>query len=124
MGIIFTSLISFAILAVTLTPTAASSSDVRCPDTQAGTALTTVTLFDGPASEKAALVPDTSQKTADGTRSRWSVAYIFQAGRRLYVECQYGPKSAPITLVPEPSTYQCEFLSGRTAQVSLSCQAR
>lgn len=124
MVIISTSLIRFAILAATLTPAAALSSEVRCPDRQAGTALTTVTLFDGPASEKAALVPDTSQKTAEGIRSRWSVAYIFQAGRRLYVECQYGPKGPLITLVPEASTYQCEFLSRRTGQVSLSCQAR
>ena len=105
------------------TPTSTLASEIDCPKIHEGSHLTTVTLFDGPPSEHADLMPDSFRKTGNGSRSGWDVAYIFKAGRQLFVECQYGPNASTVILEPGPSTYKCEFLSGGEKNVSLICRS-
>lgn len=62
----------------------ASHAEVLCQATQNGRVLREVTLFDGPPSELASLVPDQR-----GQRDTWDVAAIRQAGRRGYLVCGY-----------------------------------
>jgi hypothetical protein len=123
MAIISSLLIRAAVVALAAAPVSVFAVEIHCPTTHAGSQLTTVTLFDGPPSEHADLEPDTFHQSKGGSRSEWDVAYIYQAGRHLFVECQYGPKASAVILEPGPSTYKCEFLSEGAKSVSLSCQS-
>jgi hypothetical protein len=111
-------------LALALPALAACAGETSCPQVQAGARLVSVTLFDGPPSEHADLVPDSYRKTRDGGRSEWDVAYVFQAGRQLHVECKYGDKAAPVVIEPPPSTTRCEFVTRAKGAKSLTCMSR
>ena len=124
MAIISSSLIRAAIVVLAVAPAPAFAGETQCPKTNAGSNLTTVTLFDGPPSEHADLQPDTSQQSKGGSRSQWDVAYIYKAGRHLFVECQYGPNAASVILEPVPSTYTCEFISQGAKNISLVCKSK
>ncbi len=104
-------------------PRSTLASETHCPERHEGSRLTTVTLFDGPPSEHADLVPDKFHEGTSGARSEWSVAYIFEAGRRLFVRCQYGRTGSSITLEPDTSTATCEFLTRGGKDVSLTCRS-
>jgi hypothetical protein len=122
MAIISSLLIRVTVLALPTLPITAFGGEIRCPQLHEGARLTTVTLFDGLPSEHADLMPDTFRKSKSGSRSEWEVAYIFKAGRRLYVECQYGPKVSTVILEPEPATDKCEWLSQANKNVSFVCK--
>lgn len=124
MAIIFSLLNSVAIVAWAAMSVSAFAGEGGCPKTHAGGHLVTATLFDGPPSEHADLMPDTFHESKSGSRSEWDVAYIFEAGRHLFVECQYGPKVSAVILEPGPSTYKCEFLSQGDGKKSLMCKSR
>ena len=79
-------------------------------------------MYDGPPSERADLMPDSFHGTKRVGRSEWDVAYIFRAGRRLYVSCDYGPTIAAVVKEPPTTTTTCVLLSHRDGNVSLSCQ--
>jgi hypothetical protein len=91
-----------------LLPTAVAA-EARCPASNGGAGLRTVTLFDGPPSEHADLAPDSVAKVAGGTRSAWQVAYVFEAGRQLFVECDYGRRGGKVVLKPERGVRRCLF---------------
>lgn len=113
-----TSLVCFCLATLGVS---ASAGEMVCPPTQAGARLVTVTLFDGPPSEHADLVPDRYRKTKDGGRSEWDVAYVYAAGRKLFVECRYGAKVAPVVIEPAPTATQCAFVTRSQGRKSLSC---
>ncbi|GGF19300.1 hypothetical protein GCM10011611_26510 [Aliidongia dinghuensis] len=116
------SLNRIALALLVLIPTLASAEEIKCPDAQAGTHLSTVTLFDGPPDEHADLMPDTFKKEkTGGGKSDWDVAYIFEAGRQLYVECQYGSK-VPSIVLKAPKVNTCTFKSDRNSKNSLTCK--
>ncbi|HUB13350.1 MAG TPA: STY0301 family protein [Acetobacteraceae bacterium] len=112
------------LLSLATVPSVARGTQIRCPDAQQGSPLATVTLFDGPPSEHADLEPDNFHKTRQGTWSEWDVAYIFKAGRQLYVQCQYAQHAASVMLEPGPGTYQCEYVTEAGGKVSLTCKSR
>ena len=124
MAIISSSLISAALLALVSAQVAASAGEISCPHMHQGTQLTTVMLFDGPPGERADLEPDSVHESRGETRSEWDVAYIFKAGRRLFVECEYGQEANTVVLEPAPSTYICEYLARGEKEVSLVCKSR
>jgi hypothetical protein len=124
MAIISSSLSRLACLALAVLEISACAGEVACPQTQSGERLATVTLFDGPPSEHADLMPDSFRKTKDGGRSEWDVAYIFEADRKLFVECQYGGKVAPVVIEPKPSTTRCVFVTHDRGHKSLTCVSR
>ena len=124
MAIISSLWINLGFAALILLPVGASGADTRCPAFQAGLPLKTVSVFAGPPEERADLVPDRSVKEGTGVRSEWSVAYVFQAGRKLFVECHYGGAVPPITLAPDASTTHCVYRSAAAGQVTLVCQGR
>jgi hypothetical protein len=121
MATISSLLIKTVVLALAFPPLLASADEVRCPQTHAGSQLTTATLFDGPPSQHADLMPDTSHETKNGSQTKWEIAYLFKLGRQPFVECQYGSKGSTVILQPKPSTDNCEFLSQRDKTVSLTC---
>jgi hypothetical protein len=48
-------------------------------------ALHSVTVFDGPPSEQASLVPDFANRGA----SSWELGYVYDAGRTVWIRCQF-----------------------------------
>ena len=91
----------FLFVVFLMLPSIAWGSEAHCPHANSGAALTTVTLYDGPPAEHADLMADHYQKTGKGGHQEWSVAYIFDNGRSLYIECIYGPEDKSILLKPE-----------------------
>ena len=61
-----------------------------CSPRHAGSALTAVSLFDGPVSEHADLVPDGDRRVGGAQVSTWDVANVYRAGRKIYASCRYG----------------------------------
>ncbi|MFA5121804.1 STY0301 family protein [Zavarzinia sp.] len=109
-------------LALLLAPGLAQAAEVACPAAQGGAPLANVTLFDGPPEELASLVPDDSTRDKNGdTRSTWDVSYIPQAGRTLYVQCDYGKATAPVTLKAE-GVQSCAFVQHKDKTLSLTCR--
>lgn len=102
-------------------PKAVLAAEVTCPQTQNDISLKTVTLFDGPPSEHADLAPDSFHETKGVRRSDWDVAYIFKAGRRLYIQCDYGMTAPVLTLKPTASIKRCEFISQPGAKLRFRC---
>ena len=121
MVIISMLLIRLGIAALALAPALASAEEFGCPSAHSGGPLVSATLFDGPPSEHADLMPDHYRKSKRGGQSDWNVAYIFQAGRRLYVECQYGSKISSIVL-EAPRVDACTYASNGKRRKSLTCK--
>jgi hypothetical protein len=113
----------WALVPLFLVPGLSAAEQVQCPGSNGGARLVTVTLYDGPPSEHADLMPDKSRKTsAGGTESSWEVGYVFEAGRKLYVECRYDSKGvSPIVLEPANARV-CIFNSTSDRRVSLVCR--
>lgn len=106
-----------------LLPALAVAGEARCPKSHTGFRLKTATLYDGPMSEHADLMPDGVKQRKGSTRSEWNVAYIFKAGRRLFVECDYGPRAKPIVIKPNVHVRACFFDQSRHgARAALSCR--
>ena len=115
------SLNSVAILALAVAAGPAAAMDLRCPATHAGAFLTGVDLFDGPPSEHADLAPDQYRKTKGGGKSDWEVGYVFQAGRDLFIECQYGEKIPSVVLKADKHIRRCSYASRRDGRNALTC---
>lgn len=88
-------------------PPAATS----CPARNGREPLTTVTLFDGPPEERADLIPDESRGSGDHAYARWDVKYIYEAGRVLFLQCQYsGNNASQVLVIPVKSKVRsCVF---------------
>jgi hypothetical protein len=99
-----------------LVPSLARAAEISCPETRSDAHLATVSLYDGPPSEHADLMPD----KAGATKSEWSVGYIFKAGRRLYIECKYGA-DVPAVVLEAQDVRACTFTSGKQ-QKALTCK--
>lgn len=121
MATIFSLLNSLVPVTLAILGVSAYAGEAACPQAQGGARLVTVSVFDGPPSEHADLMPDRYHKTKDGGRSEWAVAYVFRAGRKLFVECQYGGKVAPVVIEPDPSTTKCTFVTRDRGRKSLTC---
>ncbi len=113
-----TSLASLSLAAFCASSQAAESA---CPKAQAGRQLASVSIFDGPPAERADLVPDRYRETKDGGRSEWDVAYVFEAGRKVYVECRYGGRQAPIVIEPAATTTTCTWITRHDGRSALGC---
>ena len=81
-----------------------------CPS-QSATTLRHVTVFDGPPEELASLVPEPDAQGRDS----WPLAYVYQAGRQVWVHCQYKDKTRRVLQLPEPVRH-CHFLPKRRGQ--------
>ena len=99
----------------------AFADETTCPKAQGEKLLATASLFDGPPSERADLMPDSFRKTKAGGWSEWDVAYVFKAGRKLFVACKYGDHAAPIVIQPGPATTKCWFIERNRGRRSLTC---
>lgn len=121
MATTFSLLNSLLPLTLTIVGISAYANEAACPKFHGGARLVTVSIFDGPPSEHADLMPDRFRTTKDGSSSEWDVAYVFQAGRKLFVECKYGKKAAPVVMKPSPRTTKCTFIDQDRGPRSLTC---
>jgi hypothetical protein len=112
-----------ALVPLLLVPGLAAAEQAQCPESNGTARLVSATLYDGPPSEHADLMPDESRKTSGGgVESSWEVGYIFKAGRKLHVVCKYSAAAAlPIMLQPA-NVQVCTFNSTADRRVSLVCR--
>jgi hypothetical protein len=80
-------------------------------------ALRSVTVFEGPPSEQASLVPDSAGKN----NSSWDLAYIYDGGRSVWVRCQYADgANSDVKLSARVS--KCRSEAVKKDAIKLSCQ--
>ncbi len=80
-------------------------------------ALRSVTVFDGPPSEQASLVPD----RAGTSHSSWDLGYVYDAGRTVWVRCEYADGTsfdAQLTA----KVGKCVYKAVKKNGIKLSCQ--
>ncbi|HWE98913.1 MAG TPA: STY0301 family protein [Caulobacteraceae bacterium] len=99
-----------------------AAAQIQCPAVHLGAPLTSVSVFDGPPSEQADLVPDTSHRRKAGSRSSWDVGYLYQAGRKVFVACRYGPRGAPVTISSATALHACVYVEASGGRRSLACR--
>ncbi|WP_374438420.1 STY0301 family protein [Inhella sp.] len=98
-------------LAAPLLALADTTASVSVCPIQPGKALRQVTVFDGPPEELASLVPEPDAQGRDS----WPLAYVYQAGRQVWVHCQYQGEARRVLQLPEPVRH-CHFLPKRRGQ--------
>lgn len=106
-----------AVLALLLAA-AAGAQGAACPATSGGAPLSFITVFDGPPSENASLVPDGVRRSKGAEVSTWDVRGVYRAGRTVHLKCEYGA-GAPI-VVPVKRAAVCRS-TRRGGRPSLSC---
>ncbi len=80
-------------------------------------ALRNVTVFDGPPSELASLVPDEAGEIS----ASWELGYVYDAGRTVWVRCQYADgTSADVQLSARIA--KCEYKAVKKDAFKLFCQ--
>lgn len=119
------SLSKLILLCCTLAAPTMAQMAVKCPPYQGSRPLASATVFDGPPSEKADLVPDETTGKGDRAVSTWEVGYLFQQGRNVFLVCHYpGLKpSADKTIQVEKKVDRCVFRApGVRRPAELSCK--
>lgn len=109
-----TATVLLAALAIcSLAPAAAAE---VCPK-RPGHPLRGVDVFDGTPEERATLVPDDPQESF----GRWSLRYIYEAGRIVTVRCRYADgHAADVTLSKQVDT--CEYRVRANKTLKLDCR--
>jgi hypothetical protein len=79
--------------------------------------LRSVTIFDGPPSELASLVPD----LADKRSSSWELGYVYDAGRTVWVRCQYADGTDSQAEL-SARVGKCEAKTVKKDMIKLACQ--
>jgi len=101
----------------------ACAQGISCPAYREKNPLVTVTLFDGPPSEMASLMPDVSKGSGDHAYASWDVSYIFDAGRNLYLACQYSGSKKTTNIKVEKKVQQCTYRTHAAPKpVELNCK--
>ena len=90
-----------------------------CPASDGGAPLANGAVYDGPIAENAQLAPDAERRIRGGTVNTWPVAYIYQAGRQVYLSCTY-PNRPPVTVAVTRPVKACRYTAQGTRQ-RLSC---
>jgi len=112
-----------ALVALLVIAGPAYAEGTSCPAYQGKNPLVSVTLFDGPPSEMASLMPDVSKGSRDHAYSSWSVGYIFDAGRSLYLVCEYSGSKNTTTIKVEKKVQQCTYQTHSAPKpVELNCK--
>lgn len=81
---------------------APSARSYACPPVNQGRRLRTVTIFDGPVANNAALAPDTTRSVHGGYAQRWTIEGIYGAGRRITLRREYNDRSPLFVSVRQP----------------------
>lgn len=109
--------IGLAALALVALDAAAQPRGAACPTRAGGKPLSALDVFDGPPSELASLKPEIRHDGRTSWVSTWDVRYIYRAGRRVYLRCEYDTKSI---VVPVSRAKACRSVE-RGGVRSLSC---
>ena len=109
--------IGLAALALIALDAAAQPRSAACPARAGGKPLSAVEVFDGPPAERFSLKPEIDRRGRSSWVSTWDVRYIYRAGRRVYLRCEYNTKSV---VVPVSRAKLCRYVELGRAR-SLSC---
>jgi hypothetical protein len=97
--------------AVLLVAASAIAQSFKCPAMQGKNPLAGASVFDGPPSEKADLVPDLTKGSGDHLYSSWDIGYLFGMGRTPYLVCRFAdlPDAQAVTLKIDKKATKCIF---------------
>ncbi len=99
----------------------AMGADFACPQIK-DNPLASVEVYDGPFSDNAILVPDTSKGTLANGSSTWDVAYVYEAARELNVICRYKSKKKTEEIRSATKLSSCELKTSTKTPSSFTCK--
>ncbi len=104
----------------------AHAEKIACPAMQGSHPLFTVSVFDGPPEERADLMPDDStakNNVPAYAYAKWTVDYVYDAGRSVYLLCKYKDSEDTITVKAEKKVTTCIYQEhGKTKPDEMSCK--
>src|SRR3982751_159330 len=109
--------VGLAALTLVALDAAAQPRGVDCPARSGGKPLSAVDVFDGPPAERFSLKPEIDRRGRSSWVSTWDVKYIYRAGRRVYLRCEYNTKSV---ILPVRRAKLCRYVELGKVR-SLSC---
>ena len=97
--------------AAVLFASAAQAQEFKCPGFHGKNPLAGVSVYDGPPSEMADLVPDVSIGGGDHAYASWDIGYLFGLNRTPYLVCKFAglSDSQAVTLKIDKKVAKCTF---------------
>jgi hypothetical protein len=88
---------------------AAHAQEFKCPGFHGKNPLASISVYDGPPSEMADLVPDVSKGSGDHAYASWDIGYLFALNRTPYLVCKFAglPDSQAVTLKIDKKVQKC-----------------
>ena len=111
-----------AVLAVLFAAGTARAEAIRCPSHHDKHALTGATVFDGPVEELASLVPDDSKESRQEESASWAVGYIYDAGRKVFLQCRFSGTKETVTVAGEQRVTKCVYRAKAGGPVEVGCR--
>lgn len=108
--------------AIALAATGAIAAGQACPATRDGRPLSTAQVLDGPVADNAILAPDTGWTRAGVDVATWQVAYVYEAGRQVTLDCRYDGVAEPVVVRIETPVMTCRYSGSRRHGVALRCR--
>jgi hypothetical protein len=112
------SLLGVALLVVVLagcTPPAAKAIEV-CP-VRAGQPLRYADVFDGPVTDMATLVPETTNERS----GYWPLGYVYEAGRSVVIRCKYADKTVEDVKLTQ-RVERCDYALDASETLKITCK--
>lgn len=111
------------VVALALVGAQARATDLRaCPAAHDGQPLATGQVLDGPLQDNAILVPDSGTSRHGVETGRWQVGYVYDAGRQVTLDCQYGAARVSAPVVVAARVEACTYAKSKQGVVVLGCR--
>lgn len=100
----------------------ASATDTACPARHDGQPLVSGQVLDGPLQDNAILVPDSGGTRHGVDHGRWDVGYVYDAGRKVTLDCRYGAGKVSVPMAVETRVETCSSSESKNKAVVLGCK--
>ncbi len=115
-------ILSLTFLSLTLAATHVQAVESSCPSAWLGRPLVSGYVLDGPLQDNAILEEDAGGTKNDREFATWQVAYVYDDGRQITLECRYRGATEPIAIVVVEPVKTCSYSKSKTGAVELGCQ--
>jgi len=79
-------------------------------------------MLDGPLQDKTILEADSGGSRNGVDFARWQVAYVYDAGRRVTLDCHDGDGATSVAISVETRVKTCSYNKSKKGGVVLRCQ--
>ena len=110
------------VAAIAFVTVSAHATGTGCPAKQDGKPLTTGYVLDGPVQDKAILEADSVGTKAGVDFASWQVGYIYDAGRKVNLDCRYDGVAEPVVVQIDTPVKACAYRKSKKQGVKLSCR--